>query len=51
MGDEQVGASVESIDTTAAEGADDWEIEEIVARFDRVSESQPTRSGGSTGCH
>lgn len=41
----------ENIEARSAEQVDDWEIEEVVARFDRVSERHATRTGGSTGCH
>lgn len=42
---------VEAADARPVEPVDDWEIEEVVARFDRVSERGGTKSHGSTGCH
>lgn len=43
---------VEAItDDRPGEPVDDWEIEEVVARFDRVSERGGTKGGGSTSCH
>ncbi|MGH8886716.1 MAG: hypothetical protein ACRDYX_16395 [Egibacteraceae bacterium] len=37
--------------TEAATPVDDWEIEEILSRYDQVSERGGTRSGGTTACH
>lgn len=42
---------VEATDDLPVEPVDDWEIEEVVARFDRVSERGGTKGGGSTSCH
>jgi hypothetical protein len=46
--DDEVEASTSE---QAVQPVDDWEIEEVVARFDRVSERGGTKGGGSTSCH
>jgi hypothetical protein len=35
----------------AAAEVDDWEVDEILTRFDRAGEGRDTRAGGTTSCH
>jgi hypothetical protein len=38
-------------DEPADQPVDDWEIEEIISRYERSSEGGQTRAGGTTSCH
>ncbi len=44
-------AENEAAAATGSTEVDEWEVEEILARFDRAAEGRETRAGGTTSCH